>query len=95
MARAWRSRRKPCPNCQPVPAEANTEVVAKDEQKHVDMHVDAEQMFVPPLPLDCAKRASAEFASASSKRMKSETLSQSLCAKSAAMDITWCFEGAV
>ena len=79
----------------PVPAEAKTEVVVRDELKNVDMHRAAEQMFVPPLPLDSAKRASAESASASSKRMKSETLSQSLVCTGAAMDITWCFGGAV
>ena len=41
----------------------------------------AEQMFVPPLPPDSAKRVSTESASASSKRMKFETFSQSLCAQ--------------
>ena len=53
----------------PVPVEAKTGVVVKDERKNVDMHMAAEQMFVPPLPLDSG--------SASSKHMKSETLSQS------------------
>ena len=47
-----------------VPAEAKTEVEVKDELEDVDMHVAAEQMFVPPLPLDSAKRALAESASA-------------------------------
>ena len=58
----------------PVPAEAKTEVGVKDELKNMDMHMAAEQMFVPPLPLDSAKRASA---GASRKHMNSETLSQS------------------
>ena len=49
----------------------------KDELKNVDMHMAAEQIFVPPLPPESAKRGSTESASASSKRMKSETLSQS------------------
>ena len=60
----------------PVPAEAMTSG-GKDELQNVDMHMAAEQMFVPPLPPDSAKRRSTESASASSKRMKSETPSQS------------------
>ena len=64
-----------------VPAEAMTELRAKDELKNVDMHMAAKQMFVPPLPPESAKRWSTESASASSKRMKSETLSQSWCAQ--------------
>ena len=63
----------------PVPAEAKTEVV-KDELENVDMHMAAEQIFVPPPPLDSATRASVESASAT-KRMKSETLGQSWCAQ--------------
>ena len=58
-------------------AEAKTELGVKDEPKKVDTHMAAEQMFGPPLPLDSAKRTSAESASASSKRMKPETLSHS------------------
>ena len=45
----------------PVPAEAKAEVGMKDELKNVDMHRAAEQMFVPPLPLDSAKRVSASL----------------------------------
>ena len=65
----------------PVPAEAMTELGVKDELKNVDVHMAAEQMFVPPLPPGGAKTGSTESASSSSKRMKSETLSQSWCAQ--------------
>ena len=54
-----------------VQAEAMTELGVKEEQKNVDMHMAAEQMFVPPLPPDSAKK----------KSTKSETLSQSWCAQ--------------
>ena len=60
-----------------VPAEAMTELGVKDELKNVDMHMAAEQMFVPPQAPESSKRGSTESASASSKRMKSETPSQS------------------
>ena len=65
----------------PIPAEAMTELGVKDELKNVDMHMAADQMFVPPLTPDSAKRGPTESASASSKRMKSETLSQGWCAQ--------------
>ena len=61
----------------PVPTEAMTELGVKDELKNVDMHTAAQQIFLPPLLPDSAKRESTESASASSMRMKSETLSQS------------------
>ena len=67
--------RRPCPS-----GDEDREVVVKNELKHVDMHMATEQMFVLPLPPDSVKRASAESASSSSKRMKSLTLSQSWCA---------------
>ena len=71
-----------------------TELGVKDELKNVDMHMAAEQMFVPPLPPESAKRGSTESASASSKRMKSEAQPELVCT-GAAMDITWWFGGAV
>ena len=51
-----------------VPAEAKTEVGVKDELKNVDMHRAAEQIFVPPLPLDSAKSLQAHRASAKNPR---------------------------
>ena len=64
-----------------------TEVV---KLKNVDMHMAAEQMFVPPLPLDSATRASTESASASSKHEIRDSEPELVCS-GAAVDITWCF----
>ena len=79
----------------PVPAEAMTELGVKDELKNVDMHMAAEQMFVPPLPLDCAQEGVDGVCKRMEQAQEIRDSQPELVCTGAAMDITWWFGSAV